>query len=122
MGTLRVPLESHILILDGVNRLAAVESALKHAARAGGRGDPRTVLRRHRAARAEQMLSDIRRNGSRSARSQGILCDLRDETARITRELIGKSRRLHRHDGDRAEHDFQPIAQTLHAERDLSRH
>ena len=36
----------------------------------------------------EQILSDIRRNGTRSARSQGILCDLRDETARITRELI----------------------------------
>jgi DNA sulfur modification protein DndB len=40
--------------------------------------------------RVEQMLSDIRRNGSRSARSQGILCDSRDETARITRELIGR--------------------------------
>ena len=29
MGTLRVPLNSRILILDGVNRLAGVESALK---------------------------------------------------------------------------------------------
>lgn len=41
-------------------------------------------------SRAEQILSDIRRNESRSARSQGILCDARDETARITRELTAR--------------------------------
>ena len=36
------------------------------------------------------MLSDVRRNGSRGARSQGIFCDSRDETARITKELVNK--------------------------------
>ena len=90
LGTLRVPLESHILILDGMNRRAGIEMALRQSPELGEEEISVLFYVHTEPGRAEQMLSDIRRNGSRSARSQGILCDLRDETARITRELIGR--------------------------------
>src|SRR5208283_50689 len=88
LGTLRVPLNSRILILDGVNRRAGVEMALKLRPELGDEAVPILFYVDSRPKRVEQILSDIRRNGSRSARSQGILCDARDETARITRELL----------------------------------
>ncbi len=88
LGTLRVPLKSRILILDGVNRRAGVELALKLRPELGDEAIPILFYVDSSSNRVEQMISDIRRNGSRSARSQGILCDRRDETARITRELI----------------------------------
>jgi DNA sulfur modification protein DndB len=40
--------------------------------------------------RAEQMFTDLKRNETRSARSQSILYDHRDETARLTKALIGR--------------------------------
>jgi DNA sulfur modification protein DndB len=88
MGTLRVPYDSHILVLDGVNRLAGIESALKLRPELGQEAMPILLYVESAGGRIEQMLSDVRRNGSRTARSQGILCDARDETARITRALI----------------------------------
>src|SRR5271157_1831973 len=89
-GTLGVPLESRILILDGVNRRAGIESALKLRPELGNESIPVLFFVDSDADRIEQMLSDIRRKGSKSALSQGILCDLRDETARITRKLIAE--------------------------------
>lgn len=44
LGTLRVPLNSRILILDGVNRRAGVEMALKLRPRTRRRGSPYTIL------------------------------------------------------------------------------
>jgi len=88
LGTLRVPLKSRILILDGVNRRAGVELALKLRPELGDETIPILFYVDSSPNRVEQMISGIQRNGSRSARSQGILCDRRDETARITRELI----------------------------------
>ena len=88
LGTLRVPLKSRILILDGVNRRAGLEMALKLCPELGDEAIPILFYVDSSPNRVEQMISDIQRNGSRSARSQGILCDRRDETARITRELI----------------------------------
>jgi DNA sulfur modification protein DndB len=90
LGTLRVPLKSRILILDGVNRRAGVEMALKLRPELGDEAVPILFYVDSRPKRVEQILSDIRRTGSRSARSQGILFDRRDETARITRELTGR--------------------------------
>jgi DNA sulfur modification protein DndB len=89
-GTLRVPLAARILILDGMNRLAGIEAALKLRPELGHETVPVLLFVDSGPSRAEQILSDIRRNESRSARSQGILCDSRDETARITRELTAR--------------------------------
>jgi len=90
LGTLRVPLNSRILILDGVNRRAGVEMALKLRPELGNESIPVLFFVDSDPDRIEQMLSDIRRKGSRSALSQGIPCDFRDETARITRKLIAE--------------------------------
>ena len=90
LGSLRVPLNSRILILDGVNRRAGVEMALK-LRQTRRRSSPHTILCRFQPKGVEQILSDIRRNGS--VRAQGILCDLRDETAVITKELVSVRRK-----------------------------
>jgi DNA sulfur modification protein DndB len=89
-GMLRLPLNSRVLILDGLNRRVGVEAALKLRPELGNEAIPVLFYVDAGPNRAEQMLSDIRRNGTRSARSQGILCDLRDDNARITRELVGR--------------------------------
>ena len=70
-----------------MNRRAGIEAALKLRPELGHETVPVLLFVDSGPSRAEQILSDIRRNESRSARSQGILCDSRDETARITREL-----------------------------------
>jgi DNA sulfur modification protein DndB len=88
MGTLSVSHDSHILVLDGINRLAGVGSALKLRPELGEDAVPILIYVETSDQRVAQMLSDVRRNGSRSARSQGILHDSRDETARITKALI----------------------------------
>jgi DNA sulfur modification protein DndB len=90
LGVLRVPLNSRIRILDGLNRRAGIEMALKLRPELGDEAIPVLFYVASGPSSLEQILSDIRRNGTRSARSQGILCDLRDETARITRELIAR--------------------------------
>ena len=87
-GVLRIPLDSRIQILDGLNRRAAVEFALQLRPELGDEAVPLLIYVNAGTRRAEQMLSDIRRNGTRSARSQGILCDLRDEFALISKELV----------------------------------
>jgi DNA sulfur modification protein DndB len=88
MGTLRLSHDSHILVLDGINRLAGVGSALKLRPDLGEDAVPILFYVETSDRRVEQMHSDVRRNGSRSARSQVILHDSRDETARITKVLI----------------------------------
>ena len=72
------------------NRRAGIEMALKLRPEIGDEAVPILFYVDSSPKRVEQILSDIRRNGSRSARSQGILCDLRDETAVITKELVSQ--------------------------------
>jgi DNA sulfur modification protein DndB len=88
MGMLKIPLRTRILLLDGINRRAAIEAVLKTRTELGDETIPVVFYVDFKSGRAEQLLSDIRRNGSRSGRSQGILCDFRDETARISREVV----------------------------------
>jgi DNA sulfur modification protein DndB len=87
-GVLTLPLASHIVILDGLNRRAGIEAALKLSPGLADEGVPLLFFVDADLGRSEQLLSDLRRNGSRSTRSQGILCDWRDENSRIARQLL----------------------------------
>jgi DNA sulfur modification protein DndB len=88
MGTLRLPFCARLLIHDGLHRRAAIEAALRLKPELGGETVSVVLYVDPGFQRSEQIFSDLKRNESRSSRSQGILCDNRDEMALITKELI----------------------------------
>jgi DNA sulfur modification protein DndB len=88
MGTLRLPMSARFLIHDGLHRRAAVEAALRLKPELGEETVSLILYVDPGFQRSEQIFSDLKRHESRSSRSQGILCDNRDEMALITKELI----------------------------------
>jgi DNA sulfur modification protein DndB len=88
MGTLRLPFSARFLIHDGLHRRAAIEAALRLKPELDGETISVVLCVDPGFERSEQIFSDLKRHESRSSRSQGILCDNRDEMALITKELI----------------------------------
>ncbi len=86
-GILYLPLSARILILDGLHRRKGVEAALEATPEIADDTLSIVLYVDPHLDRSEQTLSDLRRNATRSARSQGIYCDQRDDNARIAREL-----------------------------------
>jgi DNA sulfur modification protein DndB len=89
-GLLNVSMSARLLIHDGLHRCAAIEAALKARPELGQETITLILYPDPGFRRAEQLFSDMKRNEARSARSQGILYDRRDETARLVRELAAK--------------------------------
>ena len=85
---LRLPISTRLLIHDGLHRRAAIESALRLKPELGDETISLVLYVDPGFRRSEQIFSDLKRHESRSSRSQGILCDGRDELALITKELI----------------------------------
>jgi DNA sulfur modification protein DndB len=90
LGTLRVPLSARLLIHDGLHRRAAIEEALRLKPELGQETVPLVLYPDPGLRRAEQMFSDLKRNETRSARSQTILYDHRDEIARLVKALAAR--------------------------------
>jgi DNA sulfur modification protein DndB len=90
MGTLRLPVAARFLIHDGIHRRAAIEAALRLKPELADETVSLVLYVDPGFQRSEQIFSDLKRHESRSSRSQGILCDNRDEMAMITKELIKK--------------------------------
>jgi DNA sulfur modification protein DndB len=88
LGMLRLPISTRLLIHDGLHRRAAIESALRLKPELGDETISLVLYVDPGFRRSEQIFSDLKRHESRSSRSQGILCDGRDELALITKELI----------------------------------
>jgi DNA sulfur modification protein DndB len=88
LGMLKVPIATRLLIHDGLHRRAAIESALRLKPELGDETISLVLYVDPGFQRSEQIFSDLKRHESRSARSQGILCDGRDEVALITKELV----------------------------------
>lgn len=88
MGMLRLPVAARLLIHDGLHRRAAIESALRANPNLADETISLVLYVDPGFQRSEQIFSDLKRHESRSSRSQGILCDNRDEQALITKELI----------------------------------
>ena len=88
MGTLRLPIAARLLIHDGLHRRAAIEAALRLKPELADETISLVLYVDPGFDRSEQIFSDLKRHESRSSRSQGILCDNRDEMALITKELI----------------------------------
>jgi DNA sulfur modification protein DndB len=88
VGTLKLPISARFLIHDGLHRRAAIEAALRLRPELGDETISLVLYVDPGFRRSEQIFSDLKRHESRSSRSQGILCDSRDELALITKELI----------------------------------
>jgi DNA sulfur modification protein DndB len=88
VGTLKLPISARLLIHDGLHRRAALEAALRLKPELGDETIPLVLYVDPGFRRSEQIFSDLKRHESRASRSQGILCDNRDELALITKELV----------------------------------
>ena len=88
LGTLKLPISTRLLIHDGLHRRAAIEAALRLKPELGDETISLVLYVDPGFRRSEQIFSDLKRHESRSSRSQGILCDSRDEMALITKEVI----------------------------------
>lgn len=90
LGYLKVPMAARLVLHDGLHRCAAIEAALKARPELGDETVSLVLFVDPGLRRAEQMFTDLKRNETRSARSQSILYDHRDEMARLTKALVGQ--------------------------------
>jgi DNA sulfur modification protein DndB len=90
LGYLKVPLVARLVLHDGLHRCAAIEAALKARPELGEETVSLVLFVDPGLRRAEQIFTDLKRNETHSARSQGILYDRRDEMARLTKAVVGK--------------------------------
>ena len=88
LGILKLPISARLLIHDGLHRRAAIEAALRLKPELGDETISLVLYVDPGFRRSEQIFSDLKRHESCSSRSQGILCDSRDEMALITKEVI----------------------------------
>ena len=88
LGMLKLPISTRLLIHDGLHRRAAIEAALRLKPELGDETISLVLYVDPGFRRSEQIFSDLKRHESRSSRSQGILCDGRDELALITKEVV----------------------------------
>jgi len=88
LGVLKLPISARLLIHDGLHRRAAIEWALRVKPELGDETISLVLYVDPGFRRSEQIFSDLKRHEARSARSQGILCDSRDELALIAKELV----------------------------------
>lgn len=87
-GHLKIPMTGQFLIHDGLHRSAAIQAALKLKPELGQETLSLVLFVDPGLRRAEQMFTDLKRNETHSARSRSILCDHRDELAKLVKALI----------------------------------
>jgi len=87
-GYLKIPMSAQLLLHDGLHRRAAIEAALKLKPELGEETISIVLYVDPGLKQAEQMFTDLKRNETHSARSRSILCDQRDELARLVKALL----------------------------------
>jgi len=89
-GYLKIPMTAQLLLHDGLHRRAAIEAVLKLKPELGNETIALVLFIDPGLRRSEQMFTDLKRNETHSARSRSILCDHRDELARLVKALLTK--------------------------------
>jgi DNA sulfur modification protein DndB len=87
-GTLRIPLSARLCILDGLHRRAGLEAAMRANPALADEAVSLIILIDPGLEFSEQAVSDLRRGASGSSRADALLCDQRDDLARLTREMV----------------------------------
>jgi len=91
IGILRIPMSARFIINDGQHRRAAIGMALREKPELGDETIAVVFFLDLGLARCQQMFADLNRYAIRPSKSLGILYDYRDETAKLTKELIARS-------------------------------
>jgi len=87
IGSIRVPMQSKIVINDGQHRRAAIEAALKKKPELGDETISVVFFLDEGLRRSQQMFADLNRYAIRPSGSLNILYDYRDPVAEIARQL-----------------------------------
>jgi len=90
LGYLKIPMNAQLLLHDGLHRRMAIESALEQRPELAIETISLVLFVDPGLRRSEQMFTDLKRNETHSARSRSILCDHRDETARLVKAVVGR--------------------------------
>lgn len=91
MGTLKVAMDSTLLINDGQHRRAAIEEALKILPELSNETISVVLFIDEGLNRSQQMFADLNKHAVNVSKSIGILYDSRDPIALITKTLIAKN-------------------------------
>jgi len=90
LGYLMIPMTVQLLIHDGLHRRVAIETALKANPELAQETISLVLFVDPGLLRSEQILTDLKRNEIHSARSRSILCDERDELAKLVKGLVAR--------------------------------
>lgn len=88
IGTLKVAMDSRLLINDGQHRRAAIEEALKADQSIGDETISVVLFIDEGLKRSQQIFADLNKHAVNVSKSIGILYDSRDPIAMITKSLI----------------------------------
>jgi DNA sulfur modification protein DndB len=88
VGELFIPLEARLTVVDGLHRIYGLQRALKECPSLADECIAMLIHVDPDGTRRGQIFSDVKRHERSSAQSRRIGLDDRDETARLTRELI----------------------------------
>ena len=88
VGDLIIPLEARLTIVDGIHRIYGLQRALKECPSLADECIAMLIHVDPDGTRRGQIFSDVKRHERSSAQSLRIGLDDRDETARLTREVI----------------------------------
>ena len=88
MGTLKVSMDSRLLINDGQHRRAAIEEALKSCPELSNETISVVLFIDEGLKRSQQIFADLNKHAVNVSKSIGILYDSRDPIAMITKTLL----------------------------------
>ncbi|WP_294353781.1 DNA sulfur modification protein DndB [uncultured Clostridium sp.] len=94
IGTLKVAMDSRLLINDGQHRRAAIEEALKVYPELGNETISVVLFIDEGLKRSQQIFADLNKHAVNVSKSIGILYDSRDPIAIITKSLLEKNNYL----------------------------
>lgn len=94
IGTLKVSMDSRLLINDGQHRRAAIEEALKASPQLGDETISVVLFVDEGLKRSQQIFADLNKHAVNVSKSIGILYDSRDPIAIITKSLLEENKYL----------------------------
>jgi DNA sulfur modification protein DndB len=90
VGRLVISMSARFLINDGQHRRAAIEAVLEEQPELGDETISVVFYLDNGLHRSQQLFADLNKHAVRPTKSIGLLYDLRDPLASLTRNLVGK--------------------------------
>ena len=94
IGILKVSMDSRLLINDGQHRRAAIEEALKYESSLNNETISIVLFIDEGLKRSQQLFADLNKHAVNVSKSLGVLYDLRDPIATLTKNIIDSNPNL----------------------------